>query len=68
MATGGMLLENISIEERKKAGAEETGMALRVKYPGGGGAQHGAALRAGFRKGDILVGFDGRTICCAKPT
>ncbi len=36
-------------------------MALRVKWPGGGNGPHGAALRAGFRQGDVLVSFDGRT-------
>jgi S1-C subfamily serine protease len=60
MVTGGMLLETISPKERKKAGLAEKGMALRVKWPGGGNGPHGAALRAGFRQGDVLVSFDGR--------
>jgi serine protease Do len=61
MVTGGMLLEAVPSQERKQAGLGEKGMALRVKWPGGGNGPHGAALRAGFRKGDILVSFDGRS-------
>jgi hypothetical protein len=61
MATGGMLLEALQPEEHRKAGLSEGEMALRVKWPGGGGGRHGAALRAGFRQGDVLVSFDGRT-------
>jgi hypothetical protein len=61
MATGGMILEPLTAEERKKAGLEETGMALRVKYLGGGDGPHGAAQRAGFRQGDIIISFDERT-------
>jgi hypothetical protein len=61
MASGGMLLETLPAEDRKKAGLPETGMALRVKYAGGGGGPHGAAQRAGFRQGDVLIAFDERT-------
>jgi hypothetical protein len=61
MVTGGMLLETVPAEERKKAGLPEKGMALRVKWPGGGNGPHGVALRAGFRQGNALVSFDGRT-------
>jgi hypothetical protein len=61
MAAGGMLLETLPPEERKKAGLSEEGMALRVKYLGGGGGPHGAAGRAGFRQGDVLISFDDRS-------
>jgi hypothetical protein len=60
MATGGMLLEDLPEGERKKAGLSDKVMALRVRYVGGGGGPHGAAMRAGFRQGDILVSFDGK--------
>jgi S1-C subfamily serine protease len=56
-----MLLEGLSAEERKKAGLPEVGMALRVAYLPEGGPPHGTARRAGFRAGDVVVSFDGRT-------
>jgi S1-C subfamily serine protease len=61
MATGGMLLEDLPAAQRKKAGLSEKSLALRVRYAGGGSGPHGAALRAGFRQGDVLVSFDDRT-------
>jgi hypothetical protein len=60
MVLGGMILENLTAEERKTAGVGETGMALRVKFLGNNGP-HGAAMRAGFLKGDVLIAFDART-------
>jgi S1-C subfamily serine protease len=60
MVLGGMILEHLTAEERKTAGVGETGMALRVKFLGNNGP-HGAAMRAGFLKGDVLIGFDART-------
>jgi S1-C subfamily serine protease len=59
MATGGLLLEVASPEERKAAGISGEGMALRAKHVGGFGP-HAAAKNAGFRQGDILVSFDGK--------
>ncbi len=61
MVTGGMLLEDLPPEDRKKAGLTETEMALRVKYPGGGTGPAAAALKAGVRQGDVVVSFDERT-------
>jgi hypothetical protein len=53
MATGGLLLE--------PAGEQPAdGMALRVKHVGQYGP-HAAARDAGFRQGDVVVSFDGRT-------
>ncbi|MCI0683333.1 MAG: PDZ domain-containing protein [Gemmataceae bacterium] len=60
MATGGLMLEELSVAERTKAGIPEDGMALRVKHVGQYGP-HAAAKQAGFRVGDVLVEFDGRT-------
>lgn len=60
MALGGMLLESVSLENRKQAGLPETGMALRAKHVGQFGP-HAAAHNAGVRKGDVLIAFDGRT-------
>ena len=56
MATGGMLLEQV---EERPAGVPKSGMALRAKHVGQFGP-HAAAQKAGFRKDDVLVGFDGR--------
>lgn len=61
MATGGMMLEAMGPQERKKARLGEKEMALRVTRQGGGDGPHGAAHRAGFRQADVLVSFDGRT-------
>jgi serine protease Do len=59
-AQGGMLLKPLTADERKQAGLGGATMALRVEWPGGGSGPHGAATRAGVRKGDIVVAFDGR--------
>jgi S1-C subfamily serine protease len=58
MAAGGMLLEVVPAAEQKKLKLSDTGMALRVRHLGTSGP-HGAAHRAGFRRGDVLVSFDG---------
>lgn len=58
MATGGMVLEAISAEDRAKLGVPADRLALRVKHVGQYGA-HAAAKNAGFQKGDVLVEFDG---------
>jgi hypothetical protein len=59
MATGGLLLEEMTAAERKKAGLGEDGLALRVKHVGQFG-EHAAAMKAGFRKDDILIEVDSR--------
>lgn len=56
MATGGLLL--VPAEDRP-AGVAADGMALRVEHVGEYGP-HAAAKAAGFRKNDVIVGFDGR--------
>ena len=59
MATGGLVLENITAEERRLAKLPDTGMALRVKFVGQNGP-HAAGKKAGFLKGDIVLSFDER--------
>jgi S1-C subfamily serine protease len=59
MGTGGLLLEELPAEERTRAKVAN-GMALRVKHVGQFGP-HAAAKNAGFRQGDIIVRFAGRT-------
>jgi serine protease Do len=59
MGLGGMVLEDLTDEQRQQAELPKEGMALRVKHVGEYGA-HVAAKRAGFQKGDLVVAFDGR--------
>jgi serine protease Do len=59
MGFGGLMLEDLTDEERRDAGLSEDAMALRVEHVGESGA-HAVAKRAGFKKGDIVVAFDGR--------
>jgi hypothetical protein len=58
LALGGMKLDELTDEERKSTSLPHEGMALRVRHLGEYG-EHAVAKRAGFRKGDILVMFDG---------
>ncbi|MDP6556050.1 MAG: Trx7/PDZ domain-containing (seleno)protein, partial [Pirellulaceae bacterium] len=60
MALGGLFLESVSDDDRAAAKIDKTELALRVKHAGMYGA-HAVAHRAGFKKGDIIVTFDGRT-------
>lgn len=60
MATGGLLLEELPAAERRKLDAAPGAMTLRVKHVGQYGP-HAAAKDAGFRQGDVLIEFDGRT-------
>jgi len=62
MATGGLLLEDLSIEERVKRNLGNKDLALFIKHAGEYG-KHAAAKKAGFQKGDVIVkleGFPGR--------
>jgi hypothetical protein len=59
MTTGGLLLDLLPAEERDRLSLEVGQMALRVKHVGQYGP-HAAAKKAGFRKGDLIVEFDGR--------
>ena len=58
MALGGLLIEDLSAEERAKRGLKGNSMALFVKHAGEYGV-HAAAKKAGFRKDDVLVSVDG---------
>jgi S1-C subfamily serine protease len=60
MALGGLVLEAVPGQERVRLGLPQSGMALRVKHAGGYGP-HAAARDAGFRVGDILLTYDGRS-------
>ncbi|MEX2174291.1 MAG: Trx7/PDZ domain-containing (seleno)protein [Pirellulaceae bacterium] len=60
MALGGLFARNMSDELRGKEKAPQAGMALKVQHVGQY-APHDRAKRAGFKAGDILVSFDGRT-------
>jgi hypothetical protein len=60
MATGGLVLDPLPPPARKKAEIAEGKMALQVRHVGQFGP-HAAAQKAGFRKGDIVISFDGRT-------
>jgi hypothetical protein len=60
MGTGGLLLESLPDADREKSGLTASVLALRVKHAGEYG-EHAVAKNAGFRKGDIIVEFDGRS-------
>lgn len=59
MGLGGLVLADLTDEQRAQAGLPKEGMALRVRRVGEYGA-HAVALRAGFRKDDVVVEFDGQ--------
>jgi serine protease Do len=54
MAFGGMVLEDLSDDDRRKLSLEPDALALRVKHVGQYG-DHARAKQAGFRVGDVLV-------------
>lgn len=60
MVTGGILFEPASDAIRRDADLNDDQMALVIKHLGQYGP-HAAAKRAGFRKGDLIVSFDGKT-------
>jgi S1-C subfamily serine protease len=59
MTTGGLLLEELSAEQRQQAGLPADTMGLFVKHVGQYGA-HALAKQTGFQQGDIIVAVDGR--------
>jgi serine protease Do len=60
IGTGGLRLEALPAADRKRLDIAEGTMALLVNHVGQYGA-HAAAKKAGFRKGDVLISFDGKT-------
>ena len=60
IATGGLVLKELSPAERGKASLKDSDLALLVHYVGEYG-EHAAGKRAGFKKGDIIVSADGKT-------
>ena len=60
MAAGGLVLEALDAREREQAQLPASGMALLVRHVGEYGP-HAAAKQAGFRRGDIVLSFDGRS-------
>ena len=59
MGTGGLKLDALSDDRREQLDIPDGKMALLVMHVGQYGP-HAAAKKAGFQKGDIIVGFDGR--------
>ena len=60
MGTGGILFQPATPQQRQSVGLADDKLALVVKHLGLHGP-HGAAKRAGFRKGDMVVSFNGMT-------
>jgi serine protease Do len=58
MALGGMRLVSLSDEEREEQGVADGKMALFAKNVGQYG-NHAVAKKAGLKKGDVIVSFDG---------
>ncbi len=60
MGTGGMVLTELSADERRSLGLGKGKLGFRIqglgKYP-----PHNVALRAGFKKEDVVVEFDGHS-------
>ena len=59
MVTGGLTLVPLNSEERQAMGLKSGQMALEATHVGMYG-QHARARRAGMRKGDVIVSFDGK--------
>lgn len=58
MAFGGMLMEDLSDEDRTQRHLDKDSMALLVKYVGEYG-EHAAAKKAGFKKDDVIIQIEG---------
>ena len=60
MGLGGMFPGDMTDDERKAAKLDTKQMAFLLKHVGEYG-EHARAKQAGFRKGDIIIAFDGKT-------
>ncbi|MCS6977564.1 MAG: PDZ domain-containing protein, partial [Gemmatales bacterium] len=60
MALGGLVLEPLPAEDRRRLSLPAGQMALRIQHVGEYGA-HALAGSLGIRKGDVITSFDGRT-------
>lgn len=58
MALGGLQLEDLPAADREAQGLKPNDLALRIKHAGEYG-KHAAAKKAGFLKGDVIVGLEG---------
>ena len=56
---GSLKWENLTTAERKKLGLTAQSTAIRVAYVGWWG-KYQAGKRAGFRKGDVMISFNGQ--------
>ncbi len=54
------MLESLPADAKSQLGIAANDMALRVKYVGQYG-EHAAGKNAGFREGDVIVEYNGRT-------
>jgi len=60
MATGGLVLEDLTDEQRSERGLSKEQLALLVRNVGQYG-KNAAAKKAGFQKDDLIVEIDGRS-------
>jgi hypothetical protein len=60
MGLGGLRLDDLTADERGTLRIAPHALALRVRHVGEFGA-HAVAKKAGFRKGDVIVAYDGMT-------
>jgi S1-C subfamily serine protease len=58
IALGGLKIEDLSDDERVEARLGRDVMALKVEHVGEFG-EHARAKEAGFRRGDVIVSYDG---------
>jgi len=58
ISLGGLKLQDVAAEERKRLQIPDGALALRAEHVGQYG-EHAKAKQAGFQKGDVLVEFDG---------